>query len=174
MGGIFLRRPWLQNGPQCQVSGKMSGKMRYSLQTWPRRAARAGGPPRVPGGAAGGPRPRVRPQPPAASPPQVVWEWSDAENVCYYFLVAPSLRNDHVLVPRAEIGGFSPRSAGAPPKRSDGARLGVISLRRSTPTPPGGVTQPVVGVAPAVLAPRRPPPDLRRTPRAGGPAGPRL
>mgnify|MGYP007000175518 len=57
----------------------MSGKMRYSLQTWPRRAARAGGPPRVPGGPAGGPRPRVRPQPPAASPPQVVWEWSDAE-----------------------------------------------------------------------------------------------
>ena len=64
---------------QCQVSGQMSGKMRYSLQTWPRRAARAGGPPRVPGGPAAGPRPRVRPQPPAASPPQVVWEWSDAE-----------------------------------------------------------------------------------------------
>lgn len=59
--------------------GQMSGKMRYSLQTWPRRAARAGGPPRVPGGAAGGPRPRVRPQPPAASPPQVVWESSEAE-----------------------------------------------------------------------------------------------
>ena len=39
-------------------------------------------------------------------------------------IVAPSLRNDHDLVPRAEIGGFSPRSAGAPPKRSDGARLG--------------------------------------------------
>ena len=39
---------------QCQVSGQMSGKMRYSLQTWPRRAARAGGPPRVPGGPPGG------------------------------------------------------------------------------------------------------------------------
>ena len=39
---------------QCQVSGQMSGKMRYSLQTWPRRAARAGSPPRVPGGPAGG------------------------------------------------------------------------------------------------------------------------
>ena len=64
---------------KCQVSGQMSDKMSYSLQTWPRRAARAGGPPRVPEGAAGGPRPRVRPQPPAASPPQVVWEWSDAQ-----------------------------------------------------------------------------------------------
>ena len=53
---------------QCQVSGQMSGKMRYSLQTWPRRAARAGGPPRVPGVPAGGRRPRVRPQPPAVSP----------------------------------------------------------------------------------------------------------
>jgi hypothetical protein len=33
-----------------------------------------------------------------------------------------------------------------------------VSLRRSTPTPPGGVAHPVVGVVPAVLAPRRPPP----------------
>ena len=49
-----LRRRRPQNGPQCQVSGQMSGKMRYSLQTWPRRAARAGGPPRVPGGPPGG------------------------------------------------------------------------------------------------------------------------
>ena len=87
-----------------------------------------------------------------------------------YLIVAPSLRNDHDLVPRAEIGGFSPRSAGAPPKRSDGARLGVISLRRSTPTPPGGVTQPVVGVAPAVLAPRRAPTGPAVDPR-GRPRG---
>ena len=86
-------------------------------------------------------------------------------------IFAPSLRNDHDLVPRAEIGGFSPRSAGAPPKRSDGARLGVISLRRSTPTPPGGVTQPVVGVAPAVLAPRRPPPGPAVDPPRGRPRG---
>ena len=64
----------------------MSDKMSYSLQTWPRRAARAGGPPRVPEGAAGGPRPRVRPQPPAASPPQVVWEWIDAETLTYVSL----------------------------------------------------------------------------------------
>ena len=86
---------------------------------------------------------------------------------------APSLRKNHdpVLVPWAEIGGFSPRSAGAPPKRSDGARLGVISLRRSTPTPPGGVTQPVVGVAPAVLAPRRAPPGPAEDPPRGRPGG---
>ena len=75
MEDTSLRNPRPEIGPQCQVKFKM----RYSLQTWPRRAARAGGPPRVPGGPAGGPRPRVRPQPPAASPPQVVWEWSDAE-----------------------------------------------------------------------------------------------
>ena len=88
-------------------------------------------------------------------------------------IVAPSLRNDHVLVPRAEIGGFSPRSAGAPPKRSDGATISPMSLRRSTPTPPGGVTQPVVGVAPAVLAPRRPPPGPAVDPRAGATMRPR-
>jgi hypothetical protein len=75
-----------------------------------------------------------------------------------YLIVAPSLRNDHDLVPRAEIGGFSPRSAGAPPKRGDGATMRYVSLRCSTPTPPGGVAHPVVGVVPAVLAPRRPPP----------------
>ena len=86
-------------------------------------------------------------------------------------LVAPSLRNDHVLVPRAEIGGFSPRSAGAPPKRSDGAKISPMSLRRLTPTPPGGVTQPVVGVAPAVLAPRRAPPGPAEDPPRGRPGG---
>ena len=88
-----------------------------------------------------------------------------------HLLVAPSLRNDHDLVPRAEIGGFSPRSAGAPPKRSDGATSRGISLRRSTPTPPGGVTQPVVGVAPAVLAPRRAPPVPAEDPPRGRPGG---
>ena len=86
-------------------------------------------------------------------------------------IVAPSLRNDHDLVPRGEIGGFSPRSAGAPPKRSDGATISRISLLRSTPTPPGGVTQPVVGVAPAVLAPRRPPPGPAVDPPRGRPGG---
>ena len=86
-------------------------------------------------------------------------------------IVAPSLRNDHDLVPRAEIGGFSPRSAGAPPKRNDGATISRISLRRSTPTPPGGVTQPVVGVAPAVLAPRRAPPVPAEDPPRGRPGG---
>ena len=51
--------------------------------------APARGPPRVPGGATGGPRPRVRPQPPGASPPQVVWEWSDAEKF-HYLSLRPS------------------------------------------------------------------------------------
>ena len=88
-----------------------------------------------------------------------------------YPIVAPSLRNDHDLVPRAEIGGFSPRSAGAPPKRNDGATIRCISLRRSTPTPPGGVTQPVVGVATAVLAPRRAPPGPAVHPPRGRPGG---
>ena len=71
---------------------------------------------------------------------------------------APSLRNDHDLVPRAEIGGFPPRSAGAPPsgvtERVSGRFLCIAPL----PHHLVGVTQPVVGVAPAVFAPRRAPP----------------
>ena len=153
-----------QNGPQCQVKFKV----RYSLQTWPRGAARAG-PPRVPWGPAAGPRPRVRPQPPAASPPEVVWEWSDAEKSTRDALRPSETTTIWSRGPKS--GDFSPRSAGAPPKRSDGARLGVISLRRSTPTPPGGVTQPVVGVAPAVLAPRRAPPGRAVDPPRGRPGG---
>ena len=56
-------------------------------------------------------------------------------------LVAPSLRNDHVLVPRAEIGGFSPRSAGAPPKR--GYKIYVASHVEvsSANAVPGGFAQ---------------------------------
>ena len=106
-----LRNPRPEIGPQCQVSGKMSGKMRYSLQTWPRRTARAGGPPRVPGGPAGGPRPRVRPQPPAASPPQVVWESSDAETLTYL-----SLRHSALGVHLQNVGKI-PRFRPAGPDR---------------------------------------------------------
>ena len=115
---------------QCQVSGQMSGKMRYSLQTWPRRAARAGGPPRVPGGPAGGPRPRVRPQPPAASPPQVVWESSDAETLTYL-----SLRHSALGVHLQNVGKI-PRFRPAGPdrgrfggtERQSGRFLGVAPL----------------------------------------------
>ena len=156
-----------QNGTQCQVKFKV----RYSLQTWPRGAARAG-PPRVPWGPAAGPRPRVRPQPPAVSPPQVVWEWSDAEKS-----TRDALRHSALGVHLQNVGKNPPISARGTRTwsfRRDGATSRSMFRRRSTPTPPGGVTQPVVGVAPAVLAPRRPPRDPRRTPRAGGPAGPRL
>ena len=48
--------------------------------------------------------------------------------------------------------------ADAIPQRNDGATIRGMSRRRSTSTPPGGVAHPVVGVVPAVLAPRRPPP----------------
>ena len=128
--GDILRRRWLQNGPQCQVSGQMSGKMRYSLQTWPRRAARAGGPPRVPGGPAGGPRPRVRPQPPAASPPQVVWEWSDAEK-CTYLSLRHSVLGVHLQnvgkIPRFRPAGPERGRFGGT-ERQVGAFLGVAPL----------------------------------------------
>ena len=148
---MFLRRRRPQNGPQCQVKFKM----RYSLQTWPRGAARAGVHRGSRGGRRGAKTAGATPTTGCVTPPGGVGVERRRE---IPLLVAPSLRNDHVLVPRAEIGGFSPRSAGAPPKRSDGATISRISRRRSTPTPPGGVTQPVVGVAPAVLAPRRPSP----------------
>ena len=73
--------------------------------------------------------------------------------------------------PAGRNRGIFPRSAGAPPKRRDGATSRGISRRRSTPTPPGGVTQPVVGVATAVLAPRRPPPGPAVDPPRGRPGG---
>ena len=157
---------------QCQVSGQMSGKMRYSLQTWPRRAARAGGPPRVPGGPAGGQDRGCDPNHRLRHPPRWCGSGATPRN-------APTCRSVPPLWGctcrlRGENPPISARGTGSWSFRSDGARVGHTSLRRSTPTPPGGVTQPVVGVAPAVLAPRRPPRDPRRTPRAGGPAGPRL
>ena len=73
--------------------------------------------------------------------------------------------------PAGRNRGIFPTFCRCTPKASDGARVGHISLRRSTPTPPGGVTQPVVGVAPAVLAPRRPPPGPAEDPPRGRPGG---
>ena len=145
--------------------------MRYSLQTWPRRAARAG----VHRGSRGGltgPRPRVRPQPPAASPPHTpggVWEWSDAEIIL--LIVAPSFRFGGAPAERGENPPISARGTRTWSFRRDGATSRGISLRRLTPTPPGGVTQPVVGVAPAVLAPRRAPPGPAEDPPRGRPGG---
>ena len=95
----------------------MSGKMRYSLQTWPRGGSTAG-----PGGGRRGAKTAgATPTTGCVNPPGGVGVERHRDIVLIVLIVAPSLRNDHVLVPRAEIGGFSPRSAGAPPKRSDGA-----------------------------------------------------
>jgi len=58
------------------------GSVSYSSDLWPRGVGPRGSTLHLAGsreGAAGGPRPPVRPQPPGAPPPQVVWEWSDAE-----------------------------------------------------------------------------------------------
>ena len=142
--------------------------MKYSLQTWPRGAARAGVHRGSRGGRRGAKTAGATPTTGCVTPPGGVGMERRRD---IDLLVAPSLRNDHDLVPRAEIGGFSPRSAGAPPKRNDGATIRCISRRRSTPTPPGGVTQPVVGVAPAVFAPPRAPPGPAVDPPRGRPGG---
>ena len=91
-----------------------------------------------------------------------------------YLIVAPSPRFGGAPAERGENPPSWARVTRSWSFRRDGATIRSMSRRRSTPTPPGGVTQPVVGVAPAVLAPRRPPPGPAVTPRAGGPAGPRL
>ena len=59
----------------------MSGKMRYSLQTqtWPRRAARAGGSSAGTGGARRGAKTAGATPTTGCVTPQVVWESSDAE-----------------------------------------------------------------------------------------------
>ena len=58
------------------------GSVSYSFDMWPPWGGPAGVTHHMAGsreGAAGGPRPPVRPQPPDAPPPPVVWEWIDAE-----------------------------------------------------------------------------------------------
>ena len=86
-------------------------------------------------------------------------------------LVAPSLRFGGAPAERGENPPISARGTRSWSFRRDGATISRISLLRSTPTPPGGVTQPVVGVAPAVLAPRRPPPGPAVDPPRGRPGG---
>ena len=73
-----------------------------------------------------------------------------------HLLVAPSLRFGGAPAERGENPPISARGTRTWSFRRDGATSSGISRRRSTPTPPGGVTHPVVGVA--VLAPRQPPP----------------
>ena len=86
-------------------------------------------------------------------------------------IVAPSLRFGGAPAERGENPPISARGTRSWSFRRDGATMRYVSLRRSTPTPPGGVAHPVVGVVPAVLAPRRPPPVT--LPNGGWtPAGP--
>ena len=86
-------------------------------------------------------------------------------------IVAPSLRFGGAPAERGENPPISARGTRTWSFRRDGATSRGISRRRSTPTPPGGVTQPVVGVAPAVLAPRRAPPGPAEDPPRGRPGG---
>ena len=86
-------------------------------------------------------------------------------------IFAPSLRFGGAPAERGENPPISARGTRTWSFRRDGAKISPMSLRRSTPTPPGGVTQPVVGVAPAVLAPRRPPPGPAEDPPRGRPGG---
>ena len=86
-------------------------------------------------------------------------------------LVAPSLRFGGAPAERGENHPISARGTRSWSFRRDGATIRCISLCPSTPTPPGGVTQPVVGVVPAVLAPRRAPPGPAVDPPRGQPGG---
>ena len=147
------------------------GSQSYSLVTWP-HGAPARGSTADPGGAAGGP-PEGQDRPPSPNhrvrhPPR----WCGSEATPTNLPDSPSVAPLRLDTPnRGENPQIWARDTGAPPKRSDGRRVGHISLRRFTPTPPGGVTQPVVGVAPAVLAPRRAPPGPAEDPPRGRPGG---
>ena len=134
--------------------------------------APARGPPRVHRGSRGGlpggqdrgrdPNHRVR------HPPRWCGSGATQRNAP---LVAPSLRFGGAPAERGENPPISARGTRTWSFRRDGATISRISLLRSTPTPPGGVTQPVVGVAPAVLAPRRAPPGPAVHPPRGRPGG---
>ena len=101
-----VRNPRPEIGPQCQVSGQMSGKMRYSLQTWPRRAARAGGPPRVPGGPPGAKTAGATPTTGCVTPPGGVGVERRRE---IYPRRAPSLRFGGAPAERGENPPISAR-----------------------------------------------------------------
>ena len=81
---VSLRRRRPQNGFYI-LTIYVVGSVSYSSDLWPRGVGPRGSTLHLAGsreGAAGGPRPPVRPQPPGAPPPQVVWKWSDAEISC--------------------------------------------------------------------------------------------
>ena len=139
----------------------------YSSVTWPHGGARAG----VHRGSRGGPpggQDRATPTTGCVTPPGGVGVKRRRD---IGLIFAPSLRFGGAPAERGENPPISARGTRSWSFRRDGATISRISLRRSTPTPPGGVTQPVVGVAPAVLAPRRAPPGPAVDPPRGRPGG---
>ena len=122
-----------------------------------------GGPPRVPGGPPGGQDRGCDPNHRLRHPPRWCGSGATPRN-------APDCRS---VIPfwgcTCRTWGKSPRRPQIDQKRNDGATSSRISLRRFTPTPPGGMTQPVVGVAPAVFAPPRAPPGPAVDPPRGRP-----
>jgi hypothetical protein len=132
--------------------------------------APARGPPRVHRGSTAGPGGGCRgaktagatPTTGCATPPGGVGVERRTE---IYLIVAPSLRNENDLVPRAEIGGFSPYSAdrsrfGAT-ERQSGKFLCVAPL----PHHLGGWHTRWLGSYPRSWPPGSPPRDPRWTPR---------
>ena len=82
----------------------MSGKMRYSLQTWPRRAARAGGSTAGPGGARRGAKTAgTTPTTGCVTPPGGVGVERRRDIL---LIVAPSLRNDTIWSRGPKSGDF--------------------------------------------------------------------
>ena len=124
----------------------MSGKMRYSLQTWPRRAARAGVLRGSRGARRGAKTAGATPTTGCVTPPGGVGVERRRDIL---LIVAPSLCFGGAPAERGENPPISARWTRSWSFRRDGATISRISLRRSTPTPPGGVTQPVVGVVAA-------------------------
>ena len=121
--------------------------------------APARGPPRVHRGSRGGCRGAktagTTPTTGCVTPPGGVGVERRRET---YLIVAPSPRFGGAPAERGENPPSWARVTRSWSFRRDGATMRYVSLRRSTPTPPGGVAHPVAGVVPAVLAPRRPPP----------------
>ena len=91
-----------------------------------------------------------------------------------YLIVAPSPRFGGAPAERGENPPSWARVTRSWSFRRDGATMRYVSLRQSTPTPPGGVAHPAVGVLPAVLDPRAPsrdPAKWRVDPRGPTPRG---
>ena len=129
--------------------------MRYSLQTWPRRAARAGVHRGSRGGPPGGQDRGCDPNHRLRHPPRWCGSGATQRNLPETRSVPPKRPRSG---PAGRNRGISPRFCRCTPKgvteRVSGRFLCIAPL----PHHLVGVTQPVVGVAPAVFAPRRAPP----------------